>query len=359
MDRQELLDALSASMQNQEAEGPLPGNLRPGRVKSRLIEAHPPEDSSDGTGYMLGRFAEDAGLNVEQLGDDLWAVVAPDDLYFVDALNSRFWLLHSTAPKASMQKLLSRHFLPNPGIDCAWLGSEQLRNVGGDHRWVKTSFSSTLLQPGEEGTDVPKRLKAQVEIESADEFLKFLSESDTYRAGAVLTAIGTVLRGDDLGTATVVADYQGTFLSSGTSFHLVAGMLWRTLDSYEQYVRDFENAFRLGTCAVEDQGMEIHGDVALVELPRQVEDLDALVENLFTCKEPFRLWAAPRKVSEFQWEANAVDLHVGHPLRLEISPEWVRVMLGPDTCGNTLARLVANLQHRFDARIRTPQPAAV
>jgi hypothetical protein len=47
---------------------------------------------------------------------------------------------------------------------------------------------------------------------------------------------------------------------------------------------------------------------------------------------------------------------VGHPVRLEITSHWLRVLLGPETCGNTLARLVANLQHRFDARTHLPLP---
>ena len=58
---------------------------------------------------MLAGLAEDAEVKVEQLGDDLWALVAPEDLFFVDALNSRFWLLHSTARQADVQRLLSRH----------------------------------------------------------------------------------------------------------------------------------------------------------------------------------------------------------------------------------------------------------
>ena len=98
----------------------------------------------------------------------------------------------------------------------------------------------------------------------------------------------------------------------------------------------------------------IDGDVALIEFPHHVEDLPALMANLFTCREPFRLWAVPQEVAAGQWEANAVDLHVGHTIRLEITSRWLRVLLGPHTCGNTLARLVANLQHRFDARIAVP-----
>lgn len=104
--------------------------------------------------------------------------------------------------------------------------------------------------------------------------------------------------------------------------------------------------------------MTIEGEVATIEFPHEVGDLDALIANLFTCTEPFRLWAVPRESSPGQWEANAVDLHVGHTLRLKITSRWLRVLLGPDTCGNTLARLVANLQHRFDARTHLPLPAA-
>lgn len=357
MDRQGLLDALSTAMQGHAADdrGFL-SKLRAGQVKSRLLEAHPAEASEDGTAHLLERLTAESDLKVENLDADLWALVGSEDLFFVDALNSRFWLLHSTARADDIEQLLRRHVLPDPKMDSAWLGSEQLRMVEGSHRWVKSSFTSDLLEPEEESAEVPRRLKAQVEIESADDFLDLLGSNASYQAGAVLTAIGTVLREENFGFAKVVADYKGNFISQGGSFHLVAGMLWRTLDRYEQYVKGLESSFQLGTHATEQMGLDIIGEVATIELPRAVDDLDALVANLFTSREPFRLWAAPRQVSEYQWEANAVDLHVGHPMRMEISPAWIRVMLGSHTCGNTLARLVANLQHRFDARIHVPQP---
>lgn len=358
MNRQGLLDALSAAMQGRVDERGLLSKMRAGQVKSRLLEAHPPEASEDGTEHMLERLAANSDLKVESLDSDLWALVGSDDLYFVDALNARFWLLHSTARADDIEQLLRRYFLPDPKMDSAWLGSEQLRRVEGAHRWVKSSFTSDLLKPEEGSAEVPRRLKAQVEIDSADNFLDLLESKPAYKAGAVLTAVGTVLKEEGLGFAKVVADYKGNFISQGGSFHLVAGMLWRTLDRYEAYVRGLESAFQLGTQATEQMGLDISGEVATIELPRVVEDLEELVANLFTSREPFRLWAVPRQVSEFQWEANAVDLHVGHPMRMEISPEWIRVMLGPHTCGNTLARLVANLQHRFDARIHVPTTVA-
>jgi hypothetical protein len=354
MDRQQLLDALSTAMQGHAEDRGMLSKLRAGQVKSRLLEAHPAEASEDGTGHLLEKLAVESDLRVERLDADLWALVGSDDLYFIDALNPRFWLLHSTARAVAIEKLLRRHFLPDPKMDSAWLGSEQLREIEGAHRWVKSSFASDLLEPEDESGEVPRRLKVQVEIESADDFIDLLGNNPAYKAGAVLTAIGTVLREEGFGSAKVIADYKGAFISQGGSFHLVAGMLWRTLDRYEEYVLGLERAFQLGTHATEEMGIDITGEVATIALPRAVDDLDSLVANLFTSREPFRLWGVPRQVSDRQWEANAVDLHVGHPLRMEISPEWIRVLLGPHTCGNTLARLVANLQHRFDARIQVP-----
>ncbi len=160
-----------------------------------------------------------------------------------------------------------------------------------------------------------------------------------------------------MGHAEVAADYQGGFVASGNDFIWSPDSSGGHWTDYETYIKGLESTYQLKTVPTEELGLTIEGDVAFIEFPREVEDLDALVVNLFTSKEPFRLWAVPRQDLPDQWEANAVDLHVGHPVRLELTPRWLRVLLGPHTCGNTLARLVANLQHRFDARLQPPLAA--
>lgn len=350
MEREDLLSTLNDAMRGVENADLFDGKVHAGRVKSRLIEAHPPEASVDGVAHLLRGLAESAELAVESLGEDLWLLLGSDDAFFVDTLNTRFWLLHSTAAGDDLGRLLRRHVLPNARLDKAWFSRQQMQELEGERRWVRSSFSSDELQPGQTGAAVPRRWRVQVEGENPNELLNLVSREERYRAGAALTAVGAVLTGPSGGRADVAADYQGGFVASGNDFHLVAGLLWRTLDRYEKYVHGLEASFRLGVSATEEMGISLDGEVATIEFPHRVEDLDTLVANLFTCKEPFRLWAVPREVSTGQWEANAVDLHVGHPLRLEVTSSWLRVLLAPDTCGNTLARLVANLQHRFDAR---------
>ena len=50
-------------------------------------------------------------------------------------------------------------------------------------------------------------------------------------------------------------------------------------------------------------------------------------------------------------EVEAVDLHVGQTLQLDIGSRWMRVYLYEGACGNTVARLISNLQHRFDGAL--------
>ncbi len=41
---------------------------------------------------------------------------------------------------------------------------------------------------------------------------------------------------------------------------------------------------------------------------------------------------------------------------MQISDRWIRLVLDEGSCGNTVARLVANLQHGVDARVRFVDP---
>lgn len=61
--------------------------------------------------------------------------------------------------------------------------------------------------------------------------------------------------------------------------------------------------------------------------------------------------AAQRHDGRGMVEVEAVDLHIGQRLRFDITPDWLRVYLFEGGCGNTVARLVSNLQHHFDGAL--------
>jgi hypothetical protein len=354
MERQELYSLLSDAMRgaiDQPRDWPL---VRAGKVKSRLIEAHPPEASVDGAHALLAQVAGQAGGDVSVLGDDLLVLTTRDDAFFIDTLNPRFWLLYTTATAAQLTSLMRKQLLSRPAFDTAWFPAAQLNQLEGERQWIKSSFVADDLnrgsQDGEQAS--PRRWRVQVEGIAPQELLEVVrKELPRYAAATALTAVGSLVSGPSVtGRAFVIADYRGSFVSSGDSFETVAGVLWRFVDRYDQYVRQLESLYRLRTTDIDSVGLALDGEVAVIDLPRQIEDVPTFVAALFDCRDPFRLWAVPKEVAPGEWEANAVDLHIGQPLRLEITHQWIRVLLDDRTCGNTLARLIANLQHRFHAQ---------
>jgi hypothetical protein len=83
--------------------------------------------------------------------------------------------------------------------------------------------------------------------------------------------------------------------------------------------------------------------------------MERFVTELLAVRRPFRLWGVPDIVSGVA-QVEAVDLHIGQRLRFDIGREWLRVYLERGSCGNTVARLISNLQHHFDGALSLVDP---
>lgn len=100
---------------------------------------------------------------------------------------------------------------------------------------------------------------------------------------------------------------------------------------------------------MDDGGIVVEGDVATIPSAAKSRTSIGSFGAVFTAKQPFRLWGVPERAGDW-WLVDAVDLHVGHPLRIGVLSDRIRVLLEPETRGNTPARLLTNLQQRLDAR---------
>ena len=96
---------------------------------------------------------------------------------------------------------------------------------------------------------------------------------------------------------------------------------------------------------------ELYASPILIKFSKAITDMDRFAARLFSSREPFRLWGSPVRAGTDHIVVDAVDLHVGHTLRIDLGPEWMRVLLFQHTCGNSFARLVSNLQRHFDAAL--------
>lgn len=68
---------------------------------------------------------------------------------------------------------------------------------------------------------------------------------------------------------------------------------------------------------------------------------------------PFRLWGNPIHLSEQKVHVCGIDLHLWKRIYLEITPRQMLVVLPHGTCGNTIHRLVTNVQRYLDPTVET------
>ena len=59
------------------------------------------------------------------------------------------------------------------------------------------------------------------------------------------------------------------------------------------------------------------------------------------------LWGKPTFLKDDYAVVNAIDLHVGHKVKFEISPSFMRRYLPHASCGNVVSRLITNLEQHF------------
>jgi len=347
LDRQDFLNSLTKAVGTAPGGELVDGLVAPGTVKTRLLEAHPDEMSPDGAQALLETTAVRLNLKPRQLGDELWALASAEQTMFVDTLNPRFWQLHATGPADEVNRVVRKAVATEPRLDTGWLPKTLLRKLDGHHHHLRMAFDADDLLGGRD--QAVRRTRVRFEGEAPDGLLALLGSDPTYAGTTSVTAVGSRVGDATVGMAQLVADYRGAFVTAAGDFEVAANAIWRLVDQYEQFVRGLEARYRVVYEPLDGEGLTLDGDVAVLDFGREV-DVERLVAGLFLAKEPFRLWAVPRQVDDEVWTADAVDLHVGQPLRLEFSPTQLRVILEPETCGNTLARLLTNLQQHLDAR---------
>jgi len=312
--------------------------------KTFVIEAH-----ADGDPDALLHDAFSAG--VRPTDDAHLHVVDGDVPFVVDSLDSRFWRLHTTAPASEAEPHLKPIIESHRSLDWMWLPSGHLGNVWPNTEpvWVATDYSERL-RPGSDGI---ADLRLRVGGKDAAKVLATIEE----RHGGTVPLSAVALRPTDpnYGTVHELVSRDGRFIAHGRDFALHQAIVRRVVDHYRRLVEGAESRC-LRYVELPSGGALLKGSPIVLRLSRPISDLDWFLGQLFSSREPFRLWAVPHLVTAQRAEVEAVDLHVGQRLRFDITPSELRVYLFDGGCGNTIARLACNLQHYLDANLTIVDP---
>ncbi len=321
-------------------------------AKTFVVETHQ-------RGYGSGREC------LEALVADTAEVRATDDSFlhevradginlWVDTLGGRYWSFHSWSGASDLKRYLKDRVERRRDVDFVWLPSAHLRNVWPDTEllFLRSDFQGQRLLPD---TVQARDVRVQVRGQDSQALLDYLSENEQYRPAVAFDRVGFRAHEPQFGTSNEAVDRLGHFAAVGDSFELHQEVVRGVVSRYARLV-DLVEKRALDFTPLEMGGLLPQGTPILVRFSRPVPDVDVFLSGLLSAREPFRLWGVPEETYDGVWSVDAVDLHVGQRLSLDVGADWLRVYLPRGAVGNTVVRLVSNLQHRFDGNVRFEDP---
>ena len=311
--------------------------------KTLVLEAH--REQSTTAEYLQEVF----GPRRVQSTDDvhLHRVDAGDEVVFtVDDLDRRFWSFHSTSPThlALRAKVSERR-----DLDFVWLPTQHLRQVRSGCRpsFVKADFQGAATRSVDDIQD----LSISVRGRDADRLLDTVSRNNGHGHAFSIDRVTIPIEDGDFGFVEQAVNRRAHFIARGNSFALHQQVVADVVGRYRAFVEAVEARTTRFHSLGEEGGGALGGRPIEIGFSRPLPSIASLFDELFSSREPFRLWGL-YSADERYGECDAVDLHVGASLRVEAQPEFLRVQIYDGACGNTVARLVSNLQHRVDGALR-------
>ncbi len=328
-------------------------------AKAFVLEVH----TDDPDAYLT----EIAGRGNVQDTDDafLSRVLAPTaGEFWVDRIQPRFWVFHTTGPSALAAAWLTDRVESRRDTDWMWLPSAHLRYIDPDAlpRRVRTEFDGKRLVGSD---DAARDLKVQLSGSHAERLLDKITNLPEYRSAVSFSNIEVDLNDPDLGSLRESVRRWEAFAAHGEQFTHHAQFIQMVISRYARLVGSIEalslrfdplNEANPATPQDTDTGGASFAGMPIgIRFSRPIPDLPAFCDELFSSRAPFRLWGQPA-VIEDEALVEAVDLHVGQRLGIELGHDWMRVYLHAGSCGNTVARLISNLQTRFDGALVLTNP---
>ena len=335
-------------------------------VKTYLVEAHMPEDASGSdiesfvNSLSSTKLPRKRQIRVSQSTDRTlyWlstTIEREPVTVYLDVSNPRFWILHSANRSTSLDWLLDRLIKDQNTLDRGWLWPELLESLSskGSCRGLSLDYDRRPVPDIDfESTESVEYLKLQLWGMQANRVFHVLREAFPEATSLSKVKVKHWLSIDTQDEFAIDdIKYDGKITTRGTSFQSHLKLVTTLFRQYANVVRRVESEYAL-TWTSDSERVALSGQALSFHFSTPIQYLDKFCEHVFSASLPFRLWGVPTKLADDFYRIAAVDLHAGCRLGFEVAPEYMRLYLPSNSCGNTIVRLYTNLKHHYDPQMK-------
>lgn len=322
-------------------------------TKTFILELHNPEKSKQKITTFID-FLKKQEYKIKEIDGTLLSLHKDDALFFLDYYNPRFLIAHSPSKSQICGEAVDSIIKKFPLLDRAWLNTSLLESLSyvGDFESWKTVFSSkkvfTELQLRENRDLDWEELNMTVKTKNPRQKLTQIRETKIFENMLPITGIRIKKESDENNFAREDINFVGKFTARGNNFIDHLEVVTEFSKKYAFYIEGIEAKFSLNYS--KENGFD--GEPIVIEYPEiQPEYFKMIINNWFNGTHPFLLWGIIDYKTDDYAVVNAIDLHIGHQISVEINRDFMRVYLFKGTCGNTVARLLANLEQYFKSSV--------
>jgi len=315
------------------------------RTKSQILE----------TNVSFDEYARRSKTDFDYVKTDdstLWNVRHSDGIIgYLDISNPRLWIFHSIGPAEDMNEQIKRLVSEDGSmLDFPWLSSGSLERVGSFGK-IGAGFNLKYRNRFEDlkGERPVEDMTMRFWGSAAFELIEHIKRNERIRDGLSLSGIGVMYEIENGYVKEQISSDGRIMVIRGDSIDGHFSIISQIQTYYQSMLNLIESEYRFSYQRL-PHGVAFRGDMLRIVFNREIPDLEAFVENMFSTTLPFRLWGVAKNLEPDYVKVKAVDLHSKGKLDFEIEPTELRIYLHEGACGNVITRLFTNLQSSFDAQ---------
>lgn len=352
--------------------------LTGGLIKSYALETAP---YIDGNGLTLQDLRDDIEWDLYPMEDELVRVDVRGAgfLGFLEPVTRRHYLLHSISEVRNADRVVQHGVRESINLDHVWLGGDFLYVLWDiivqaqmPERFTRLKFEhQAYFEDGREFVepDEMEDIDVDDEIEGGEQELTGTSTFIFRHPARRIQTVLPLLRDKDgvfkalsrlrIPSAVGHGGYDfwdmGKIVNRGSTFSDFRSHILSIVRLYEQVTEAIERHIWVSLEVTQIEGRSnlarLYGAPVVLEFPEPLPQhkFHLFIEKTFERGVgPFRLWGDPLVINERQVHVYGLDLHLYQQLFLDLTPGRFVVIVPQGTCGNTVHRLITNVQRYLD-----------